>query len=102
MAIHQVKSAQISRLLNTHTQTEMSTVGLQVYSAQKASKLVLWVAVGVACFFGVLAVVLLTAPLWDKRHSGRDPERGVEDNGQQEPLLAPDTPSAAAANAADD
>lgn len=83
------------------TQTETSAACLQVYSAQKASKLVLWVAVGVACFFGVLAVVLLTAPLWDKRH-GRDPETGVEDNGQQEPFLAPDMSGGAAAAAASD
>ncbi|KAL3140914.1 hypothetical protein ABBQ32_005445 [Trebouxia sp. C0010 RCD-2024] len=79
------------------TAAQCNTFKKQVYSAQKASKLVLWVAVGVACFFGVLAVILLSAPLWDKRHS-RDPETGVEDNGQQEPLLAPDTPSAAAAD----
>ena len=68
----------------------------QVYGAQKTSKIVLWVAVGVACFFGVLAVILLTAPWWDQRHSRSDPEAAVADRGQQEPLLAPSTPGYAA------
>lgn len=86
-------------MVRIHTWTQTSPAGLQVYSAQKASKLVLWLAVGVACFFGVLAVVLLTAPLWDKRHSRGDAETGLEDSGQHEPLLAPDTPSAATAAA---
>lgn len=71
---------------------------LQVYGIQKTSKIVLWVAVGVACFFGVLAVVLLTAPWWGKRHSSSDPEAAVGNSEQQEPLLTPSTPTNANAN----
>ena len=69
---------------------------IQVYGAQKTSKIVLWLAVGVAGFFGVLALILLTSPWWDQRHSRRDPEAGLADNGQREPLLAPSTPGNAA------
>lgn len=54
----------------------------------------LWVSIGVACFFGLIALILLTAPWWDKRHSEADPEAGGGgDNGHQEPLLAPGTPN---------
>ena len=69
---------------------------MQVYGPQKTSRYVLWVAVGVACFFGVIALILLTAPWWDNRHSTSDPEAGAADSGQQEPLLASSTPGQAA------
>ena len=71
-----------------------------MYGAQKTSKIVLWVAVGVACFFGVIALILLTAPWWDKRHSSSDPETGAEESEQQvlERLLAPSTPGYATAD----
>ena len=62
-----------------------------MYGTQRASKIVLWVSIGVACFFALIALILLTAPWWDKRHTEADPEAG--DNGQQEPLLGPGTPS---------
>lgn len=65
----------------------------QVYGAQRASKVVLWVSVGVACFFGVLALILLTAPLWARQHASNDPEAVSHESGQQEPLLGPATPS---------
>ena len=79
-----------------YIEAETKTADSQVYGAQKTSKIVLWVAVGVACFFGVLALVLLTAPWWDRRQGRSDPEAGAADNGQQEPLLAPSTPGYAA------
>ena len=71
----------------------MGFAELQVYGNQKTSKIVLWVAIGVACFFGVIALILLTAPWWDKRHQEHDPEAGTADNGQQDPLLGADRPS---------
>jgi len=73
--------------------TTAGQTSLQVYGTQRASKIVLWVSIGVACFFGLLALILLTAPWWDKRHSGNDPEAGGGDSGQQEPLLGPGTPN---------
>ncbi|KAL0022764.1 hypothetical protein WJX79_001660 [Trebouxia sp. C0005] len=75
------------------TSDQLSSFKSQVYGTQRASKIVLWVSIGVACFFSLLALILLTAPWWDKRHSGSDPEAGGGDNGQQEPLLGPGTPN---------
>ena len=72
---------------------QAQNVTLQVYGTQKASKIVLWVAVGVACFFGVIALMLLTAPLWDKRRSESDPEAGSDENGQHEPLMGSQPPN---------
>ncbi|KAL0051752.1 hypothetical protein WJX82_001524 [Trebouxia sp. C0006] len=75
------------------TSDQLTSFKSQVYGTQRASKIVLWVSIGVACFFGLLALILLTAPWWDKRHSGNDPEAGGGDSGQQEPLLGPGTPN---------
>lgn len=59
---------------------------MQVYRAQRLSKVVLWVSIGFACFCGVLALTLLTAPWWDQRQRN-DPEAQLPGQGQQEPLL---------------
>lgn len=72
---------------------QCSSFKKHVYGAQRASKVVLWVSVGVACFFGVLALILLTAPLWAQQHASNDPEAASHESGQQEPLLGPATPS---------
>lgn len=67
-----------------------------MYKTQKMSKIVLWVSIGCACFFGVIALILLTAPLWDQRQR-EDPEaQNPEQHAQQELLLGND------ANNADD
>ena len=77
--------AHFSSLLNP----DVSMCGvMQVYKTQKLSKIIFWVSFGFACFCGVLALILLTAPWWDNRHR-EDPE--AQDSGgrdQQEPLLA--------------
>ena len=73
----------------------MSTVVryVQVYKAEKTRRIVLWVSIALASLFGLLAVILLTAPWWDKRQRD-DHEAQAAAQEQQEPLLGPETPGA--------
>lgn len=60
----------------------------QVYRAERLSKVVLWVSIGFACFCGLLALILLTAPWWDQRQPNDPEAQQPGQAGQQEPLLA--------------
>ena len=61
---------------------------MQVYKTQKLSKIVFWVSTAFACFCGVLALILLTAPWWDQRHRDDPEAQDSRRQTQQEPLLA--------------
>lgn len=65
---------------------------VQVYKAEKTRQIVLWVGIAFASLFGLLAVILLTAPWWDKRHRNDQEAQTAAQEEQQEPLLGPETP----------
>ena len=67
--------------------TDIMHLVWQVYGAEKSSKIVLWVSIELACLFGLLALILLTAPLWSKNQTENDPEAAAAQTDQQEPLL---------------
>ena len=70
-----------------------------MYGAEKSSKIVLWVSIALACLFGLLALVLLTAPLWSRKQTENDPEAAAAQTDQQEPLLGSNAANAAASGA---